>query len=127
MAELPEKIRADKWLFHARFFKTRALAARTISAGHLRIDGARAAKPAQMIRPGVVLTFVQARRVRVVRVEAMSRRRGPAPEAAGLYTDLTPPDPAPPAPGHDGGGRPNRKQRQNRARHEADLTRRTLE
>lgn len=117
MTDLPDKIRADKWLFHARFFKTRALAAKMITGGHFRVDSRKTSKPAQSLRPGMVLTFVQARRVRLVRVLALSERRGPAPQAQALYDDLSPPaGPRPPAPGHEGGGRPSRKDRRNRAR-----------
>ncbi len=124
MAELPEKIRADKWLWHARFFKSRALAAKVISGGHLRVDGQKVLKPAHALRPGVTLTFLQARRVRVVQVTALSTRRGPAPEAQALYHDLTPVEESSPrAPGHDRAGRPSRKDRRNRAR----FQQRTLE
>ena len=119
MPELPAKIRADKWLWHARFFKSRALAAKAITAGHFRVDGRKVLKPAHALRPGLTLTFVQARRVRVVRIEALSTRRGPAPEAKALYVDLSPPEPASPrAPGHERSGRPSAKDRRNRARFE---------
>lgn len=93
------KIRVDKWLWQARFFKSRALAAEVAGSGRMRINGARCEKPAEQVRPGDVLTFPQARSVRVVRVEALGTRRGPAPEAAGLYTDL---EPAPLRPATDG-------------------------
>lgn len=107
-------MRADKWLWHARFFKTRGLATKLIAGGHLRVNSARIAKPAHAIGPGDVLTISQGRRIRVVRVVALSTRRGPAPEAQALYDDLSPPaDPAPRAPGFDGKGRPNRKERRN--------------
>lgn len=86
-------LRADKWLWHARFFKTRGLATKVISAGHLRINGAHAAKPSHAVAPGDVLTFPQGRRIRVIKVLALSDRRGPAPEAQALYEDLTPPEP----------------------------------
>lgn len=89
------KLRVDKWLWHARFFKTRTLAARQVSSGHVRINGVRAQKPAQTITPGDVLTFAQASRVRVVQIDAVGTRRGPAGEAQELYTDLTPPDTRP--------------------------------
>jgi ribosome-associated heat shock protein Hsp15 len=87
-----QTLRADKWLWHARFFKTRGLATKVISAGHLRVNGAHAAKPSHAVGPGDVLTFPQGWRIRVVRVRALSERRGPAPEAQALYDDLTPPD-----------------------------------
>lgn len=86
------KIRLDKWLWQARFFKTRALASNTVKSGHVRVNGTRAAKPAQLVRAGDVLTFAQARGVRVVRILAPGTRRGPAPEAQGLYADLSRPD-----------------------------------
>lgn len=112
--ERPDRIRADKWLWHARFFKTRGLAAKVIRGGHFRVDGARVVKPAHMLRPGVVLTFAQARRIRVIEVTALSLRRGPAAEAQLLYQDLTPQDQPAPAPepaARDGGGRPSGKDR----------------
>ncbi len=118
--DMPARMRADKWLWHARFFKTRGLATKLISGGHLRVNGEKAAKPAHSIAPGDVLTFPQARLVRVVRIVALSTRRGPAPEAQTLYDDLSPP-PArkeiPPeeaaAPKFDGKGRPSKKDRRN--------------
>ncbi|MEM9971924.1 MAG: RNA-binding S4 domain-containing protein [Pseudomonadota bacterium] len=84
--------RLDQWLWHARFFKTRGLATKLVSGGHVRVDGARVSKPAHALRAGVTLTFPQARRIRIIRVEALAQRRGPASEAQTLYTDLTPPE-----------------------------------
>jgi ribosome-associated heat shock protein Hsp15 len=94
-------MRLDKWLWQARFFKTRALAAGVVSAGKLRLNAERTDKPARAVGPGDVLTFPQGARVRVVRVVALGTRRGPAAEAAALYDDLDPAaGPAPsPAPG----------------------------
>ena len=89
----PTTIRLDKWLWYGRFFKTRGLSARAIAAGHVRLNGARIAKPAQRVGVGDVLTFAQARRVRVVRILALGSRRGPAAEARALYDDLSPPAP----------------------------------
>ena len=114
-APLPKQ-RLDKWLFQARFFKTRSLAAKLVSGGHVRVNGNRAGKPAHGIGPGDVLTFVQARQERVVRIEALAERRGPAPEAQTLYTDMAPepenrPDPAPKNPGFDRKGRPDKRDR----------------
>lgn len=88
-----EKQRLDKWLWQARFFKTRTLAAKIVSSGHVRVNSTRAGKPAQMISPGDVLTFAQAGDVRVIQIEALGSRRGPAPEAQSLYSDLHPPKP----------------------------------
>jgi len=66
--ETLDRIRVDKWLWHARFFKSRASAGQAASSGRLRINGQRCEKPAQPVRPGDVLTFPQERRVRIVRV-----------------------------------------------------------
>src|SRR6056297_1316033 len=106
--------RLDKWLWHARFFKTRGLAAGQVSGGHVRVNGARAAKPAQQVGPGDVLTFAQGRATRVVRITAPGTRRGPAAEAQALYEDLTPPetkDAHPPNPRYEGKGRPTKRDR----------------
>lgn len=107
--------RADKWLWHARFFKTRSLAAKVIAGGHLRVNAIKVHKPAQSIGSGDVLTFPQGRRIRVVKVLGLGERRGPAAEAQALYEDLTPPEPPrePANPRYEGGGRPNRKDRRN--------------
>ncbi len=85
-----ESIRLDKWLWQARFFKTRALASKLCAAGRVRIDGERVNKAHAAIRPGHVLSFPQARDIRVVRVVALGARRGPASEARTLYEDLAP-------------------------------------
>ena len=109
------KIRLDKWLWQARFFKTRALSAKQVSGGHVRVNSTKASKPAQSVGPGDVLTFPQARRIRVVRIVAVGDRRGPAPEAQALYEDLSPPEPPqnerPAAPRFEGKGRPTKRDR----------------
>ena len=88
MSETTTKIRLDKWLWQARFFKTRGVSAKLVSGGHVRVNSRKVSKPAHAVGPGDVLTFAQARRVRVVRILALGTRRGPAPEARGLYDDL---------------------------------------
>lgn len=112
MSEGPRPtMRVDKWLWQTRFFKTRALAARTVTAG-IRIDGEPAAKPHRAVGTGDVLTFPQATRVRVVRILALPVRRGPAPEAQACYEDLSPPpEPAPPPGPARQGGRPTGRDR----------------
>ena len=85
-----ESLRLDKWLWYARFFKTRANATRTISGGRFRLDGEVMSKPHRAAQPGQVLTFTQGDRVRVIRVVALGTRRGPASEAVELYEDLSP-------------------------------------
>ncbi|WP_118135357.1 RNA-binding S4 domain-containing protein [Oceanicella sp. SM1341] len=87
-------IRLDKWLWHARFFKTRSLAAKLAGAGKVRINGARTEKPAATVRPGDVLTFPQGNAVQVVRILALGERRGPAPEARSLYEPVDAPAPS---------------------------------
>jgi ribosome-associated heat shock protein Hsp15 len=84
-------LRLDKWLWQARFFKTRALAARLVGNGRVRINQAVVTKPHHRIRPGDVLTFPQGETVRVVRVLDLGSRRGPAREARALYEDLAEP------------------------------------
>lgn len=84
------RIRIDKWLWQARFCKTRSLAAALVAGGHLRLNGQPTAKPGHALGPGDVLTFPLAGRIRVVRVLACGSRRGPAPEAQALYDDLEP-------------------------------------
>jgi ribosome-associated heat shock protein Hsp15 len=86
-----ETIRLDKWLWQARFCKSRSIAATLVSEGRVRVNSERASKPARAIGPGDVLTFPQAGRIRVVRVLATGERRGPATEAQALYEDLDPP------------------------------------
>ena len=116
MTEHLEAQRLDQWLWHARFFKTRSLATKLVSGGHVRVDGQRVSKPAHALRVGVTLTFPQARHIRVIRVEALATRRGPAPEAQALYTDLSPPEKQeknPPNPKYEGKGRPTKKDRRN--------------
>jgi ribosome-associated heat shock protein Hsp15 len=84
--------RVDVWLWRARFFKTRKLAAHVVEDGGVRLSrgGARAPvdKPSRMVRPGDVLTFAQGTRWLAVKIEALGARRGPAPEARALYSVL---------------------------------------
>ena len=84
-------LRIDKWLWHARFFKSRSLATRHCAQGRMRVNGNRVTKPHAMVRPGDVLTFPKGPHVHVVRIAALGVRRGPAREAATLYQDLSPP------------------------------------
>lgn len=83
-----EGLRLDKWLWQARFFKTRALAAQLVARRRLRINQTIITKAHHRVRPGDVLTFPQGRIVRVVRVIDLGSRRGPASEAQTLYEDL---------------------------------------
>jgi len=92
------RIRLDKWLWHARAFRTRALAAETVASGAVRVNGQRVVKPGHGVVPGDVLTFSQSGKVRVLRILEFGLRRGPAVEAQRLYADL---DAATPAEGAD--------------------------
>ena len=84
-------VRLDKWLWYARFFKTRSLATKLISSGKLRINGEVTLKPHKLAQIGQVLTFAQGHYIRVIRIEKIGKCRGPAAEAATLYTDFEPP------------------------------------
>lgn len=112
----PAALRLDKWLWFARFFKTRSLAARILDAGGVRVRGA-PAKPHTAVRPDDVVTFSVGGSVRVVRVVALGTRRGPAVEARTLYEDLTPQvserPSGGPSPFHrdSGSGRPTKAER----------------
>ena len=86
-------LRLDKWLWYARFFKTRSIASGVCNAGQLRVGGGIVSKAHQKVRVGDVLTFPQGRHIRVIKVLALATRRGPAAEAQTLYEDLNPPSP----------------------------------
>jgi ribosome-associated heat shock protein Hsp15 len=105
-------LRLDKWLWHARFFKSRSLAAKLCAGSRVRVNRRVVSKPSATVRVGDVLTFPQAERIRVVRVAALGTRRGPAPEAAALYEDLSPPERASAAARRiPGAGRPTKAER----------------
>ena len=85
--------RLDKWLFHARLYRTRPLAQAAASAGKVRLNGARVDKPGHVIKPGDVLTLAvptggRGTGILAVRVLALAERRGPASEARNLYEML---------------------------------------
>jgi ribosome-associated heat shock protein Hsp15 len=108
------KLRVDKWLWHARFFKTRTLAAKIVSGGHVRVNFDKISKPAYSIVVGDVLTFAQGNHIRVIEVLALGERRGPAPEAQTLYLDKSPiQEKDPSQPKSEGKGRPTKKDRRN--------------
>ena len=88
-------LRLDKWLWYARFFKTRGAATKAISGGRFRLDGMVMKKPHRQALCDQVLTFIQGDRVRVIKILALGSRRGPASEASMLYQDLTPARDAP--------------------------------
>ena len=85
--------RLDKWLWYARFFKSRSLATKFCASGKLRVNQQVVRKTHQGLHVGDVLTFPKGRDIRVVRVQGLGARRGPAAEARTLYDDLDPPKP----------------------------------
>ncbi|HET6161450.1 MAG TPA: RNA-binding S4 domain-containing protein [Dongiaceae bacterium] len=92
-----ETLRLDKWLWFARFVKTRSLATRLVTDGRMRINGAPTQKAHYSVKPGDVLTFPLGPHIRVIKVVALGSRRGPASEAQMLYEDFDPPRPASPS------------------------------
>lgn len=83
---LLQRMRLDKWLWAARFFKTRSLAAQAIEHGRVKVDGVRV-KPAREIRPGDRVELVIGESEWLLTVHALSMRRGPAPVAQTLYEE----------------------------------------
>jgi ribosome-associated heat shock protein Hsp15 len=80
--------RLDKWLFHARFYRTRPLAQAAAQAGRVRLNGVRIEKPGHAVKPGDVVTLGRGGQVMAVRIVALAERRGPATEAQLLYQVL---------------------------------------
>lgn len=79
-------LRVDKWLWAARFFKTRTLASDAVSGGKVKVNGA-ATKPAREIKVGDKLDIANGETRWVVTIRALSDKRGPAPEARLLYEE----------------------------------------
>ena len=85
-AGAPERLRLDRWLWCARFYKSRSLAAAAVAGGHVHLNGARI-KPAHAVRVGDQLTVTLGGRDRELEVTAIPARRGPASEARGCYRE----------------------------------------
>lgn len=81
-------VRIDKWLWQARFYKSRGLATEIVAEGHCRVNGVRIAKPSHLVGTGDTLTIPHGDRIRLVRVLDIAHRRGPATEAQSLFLDL---------------------------------------
>ncbi|MCV6590864.1 MAG: ribosome-associated heat shock protein Hsp15 [Marinobacterium sp.] len=88
MSESNEKIRLDKWLWAARFYKTRGIAKQMIEGGKVHYNGARS-KCSRIVEIGAELTLRQGFDEKVVVIKALSDRRGPAPEAQTLYEETS--------------------------------------
>ncbi|MDX1605542.1 MAG: S4 domain-containing protein [Candidatus Competibacterales bacterium] len=80
------RVRLDKWLWAARFFKTRSLATEAVAGGKVQVNGQRV-KPARAVSPGDRLDIRRGSETLTVIVEALSTRRGPASEASKLYRE----------------------------------------
>jgi ribosome-associated heat shock protein Hsp15 len=116
VADSLDSVRVDKWLWAARVFRTRSLAAHACDGGKVGVN-AQAAKPARTLRPGDVVhvTLAQGRR-RVLKVTGLDDRRGSPTVARRLFEDLTPPEPprprwATPPRREPGAGRPTKRER----------------
>jgi ribosome-associated heat shock protein Hsp15 len=80
--------RLDKWLWFARFAKSRTLSAKLITEGYVRVNGQRVTVPAKAVGAGDVVTVAAGHGTMVVEVAATGLRRGPAPEARALYREI---------------------------------------
>lgn len=118
-------MRIDKWLWAARFYKTRSLASDAVEGGHVEVNGERA-KPSKQIREGDELRVRLNQYTHVIHVRGLSERRGPAPEARTLYEEtgesraererLAEQRRLAPPPAYEEGGRPTKRDRRNMAR-----------
>ena len=83
---MSERVRIDKWLWAARFFKTRSLAAKAVDGGKVKLNG-EPVKPSKELKPGDALTIRIAELEWTVNVRELSERRGPAEMARQLYAE----------------------------------------
>ena len=119
-ADGPGRLRIDKWLWAARFYKTRSLAVRAVEGGKVKLNGERV-KPGKGVRPGDRLEVRAGELQWLIEVRAVSLKRGPAAEAALLYTEsdetrarrehMIAMRRAGPHPAHDTHGRPTKRDR----------------
>ena len=82
---MTERIRIDKWLWHARFYRSRALAQQASASGLIRVNGLRVEKASAGVGPGDIVTVPRGREIVAVRIEGIAQRRGGAAEAQKLY------------------------------------------
>jgi ribosome-associated heat shock protein Hsp15 len=81
-----DEVRIDKWLWAARFFKTRGLAAKAVLGGRVQVNGERI-KPSRLVRVGEIVTVTKATEQWTVAMTGVSDRRGPAAVAQTLYRE----------------------------------------
>jgi len=118
------RLRIDKWLWYARVFKTRSLAASSVKSGKVRVNTERVSSSSRTVLVGDVLTITLDRQIKILKIVDIGTRRGPASEAQGLYEDLSPPPPkidkasrpARQAVREEGAGRPTKKERRELSR-----------
>lgn len=118
-------MRIDKWLWAARFYKTRSLATEAVDGGHVEVNGERA-KPAKQLRVGDEIRIRLNQNTYVLHVRGFAERRGPAPEAQQLYEEtaasrtdrerLAEQRRLAPPPAYEDGGRPTKRDRRDLAR-----------
>jgi ribosome-associated heat shock protein Hsp15 len=118
-------MRIDKWLWAARFYKTRSTASAAVDGGHVEVNGERA-KPARHIKAGDELRIRVSQNTFVVHVRGLADRRGPASEAQLLYEETTESRAErerlaeqrrlAPSPAYEGGGRPTKRDRRDMSR-----------
>ena len=87
-SEETTRVRLDKWLWAARFYKTRSIAAEAVDSGKVLVSGARV-KPARVLKLGDQLEVRTPGAVYIVHINALSAKRGPAAQAATLYEETT--------------------------------------
>lgn len=118
-------MRIDKWLWAARFYKTRSIASDAVDGGHVEVNGERA-KPSKQIKPGDELRIRVSQNTFVVHVRALAERRGPASEAQLMYEEtaegrvererLAEQRRLAPSPAYEEGGRPTKRDRRDLSR-----------
>ena len=86
---MTEKIRLDTWLWYARFYKSRSLSSKAILSGKLRVNSNKIIKPASKVKINDVLTINHVNTVRIIQIQSLGARRGPASEAQKLYKELS--------------------------------------
>ena len=86
---MTEKIRLDTWLWYARFYKSRSLSSKAILSGKLKLNSNKINKPGSKVKINDVLTINHINMVRIIQVQSLGSRRGPASEAQQLYNDLS--------------------------------------